>query len=101
MDKQTALQMLGLAENASTENIQAALKAKQQDIAEKKANAPTDALKAKFESLEAKLAEAEKALGASDAVTPASAGAQRPSPLSQTKLADLPGLAPQDAAQVE
>ena len=108
MDKTEALKALGLDENVSTEDIQAALKAKQQDIAAKKANAPTDALKAKFAAIEAKLAEVEKTLSAepgnhpaSDAVTPANAGAQRPSPLSQTKLADLPGLAPQDAAQVE
>ena len=64
MDKETALQVIGLDENASTEDIQVALKAKKKDIAEKKANAPTEALKAKFESLEAKLAEAELALSA-------------------------------------
>ncbi|MCG8391600.1 MAG: serine/threonine protein kinase, partial [Pseudomonadales bacterium] len=110
MDRVNALQMLGLDENASAEDIQAALKAKQQDIAEKKANAPTEALKAKFESLEAKLAEAEKVLSADPGRSqPAGDNDSRseeekrtgPSLLSQTKLADLPGLAPQDAAQVE
>ncbi|MCG8394232.1 MAG: SUMF1/EgtB/PvdO family nonheme iron enzyme [Pseudomonadales bacterium] len=110
MDKTAALKALGLDENASTEDIQQALSAKKQDIAEKKAGAPTEALKAKFESLEAKLAEAELALSAdSGRSQPAGdngslAGEIKqtgPSPLSQTKLADLPGLAPQDAAQVE
>ena len=114
MDKTEALKALGLDENASTEDIQASLKSKKQDIAEKKAAAPTDALKAKFESLEAKLAEVEQALA--DATSrslplrePADATASPQqkqhstgqSSLSHTKLADLPGLAPQDAAQVE
>ncbi|WP_300526139.1 bifunctional serine/threonine-protein kinase/formylglycine-generating enzyme family protein [Alcanivorax sp.] len=117
MDKLNALKTLGLGEDASAEDIQAALKAKQQDIEEKKANAPTEALKAKFESLEAKLAEAEKVLsadpgrsqpwiksGAGSAGDNASRSEEakqtNPSPLSQTKLADLPGMASQDAAQV-
>ena len=120
MDRKTALQALGLDENASDQHIQATLAAKKQDIASKKANAPTEALQAKFEALEARLAEAEAALSprrsqpAGDSPdmdktpSPASslpqAHSQRQSagtPLSQTKLADLPGMAPQDAAQVE
>ncbi|MCK0154914.1 bifunctional serine/threonine-protein kinase/formylglycine-generating enzyme family protein [Alcanivorax sp. S6407] len=127
MDKQTALNALGLTDNASEAEISQAIAAKKQSIAEKQASAPTEALKAKFATVAKKLAEIEAALaaggdsaGQDKTSSPASSlpqepsqrlGQQQPSqpnqqpsaraPLSQTKLADLPGMAPQDAAQVE
>ncbi|MCK0154924.1 SUMF1/EgtB/PvdO family nonheme iron enzyme [Alcanivorax sp. S6407] len=118
MEKQTALNALGLADNASEAEIAQAIAAKKQSIAEKQASAPTDALKVKFATMAKKLDEIEAVLAAGgdsadpQAPSPASSLPQEPSqqpnqpqsaraPLSQTKLADLPGMAPQDAAQVE
>ena len=91
MDKASALGLLGLEGNPGEGEIHAALARKKEDLASKQASAPTESLKAKFASLLAKLDEAESVLlrQASGASNPAQAGS-RSSPLSQTKLADLP-----------
>ncbi|MCK0154918.1 SUMF1/EgtB/PvdO family nonheme iron enzyme [Alcanivorax sp. S6407] len=120
MDKQTALQALGLADNASETDIVQAIAAKKQSIAEKQASAPTEALKTKFATMAKKLDEIEAVVTTGGTLTRGNQPVgdspsqdktpfpQQPSqqqsakaPLSQTKLADLPGMAPQDAVQVE
>jgi formylglycine-generating enzyme required for sulfatase activity/serine/threonine protein kinase len=91
MDKVSALGLLGLEGNLGEREIRAAVARKKEDLASKQASAPTESLKAKFASLLAKLDEAESVLlgQAPGASNPAQAGS-RSSPLSQTKLADLP-----------
>lgn len=89
MDKASALGLLGLEGNPGEGEIRAALARKKEDLASKKAAAPTDALRSKFEALEARLDDAARVLLAGSTENTQSS-ASRPSPLSQTKLADLP-----------
>ncbi|MBB3168035.1 bifunctional serine/threonine-protein kinase/formylglycine-generating enzyme family protein [Simiduia aestuariiviva] len=93
MDAPQALALLGLTEGATAADIARAVAAKRTQIQQKHDAAPTDALKAKFAQLLAQVDEAGALL--SSTAAPAS---KNPSPLSQTKLADLPGMGP-DASE--
>jgi formylglycine-generating enzyme required for sulfatase activity/serine/threonine protein kinase len=91
MDAQKALSMLGLTETATTAEIAVAAKAKMAQLQEKQEAAPTEALKAKFDQLLMQVTEAQALL---QSAAPATASVKKPnSPLSQTKLADLPNMA--------
>jgi serine/threonine protein kinase len=87
MNAEQAKQLLGLEASVSNEGALVELSKKRTQLEEKHNAAPTDALKAKFEQSLKQLAEVEKALSQSAASAPRS-------PLSETKLADLPGAAP-------
>lgn len=93
MDKAEALKTLGLQGSPSPEAVQAALAERKAELERKKAEAPTEALKAKFDTLLAQLDAAAEALASDAPGAPATAGPSQPSPLSQTKLADLPQAA--------
>jgi formylglycine-generating enzyme required for sulfatase activity/serine/threonine protein kinase len=91
MDAQKALSMLGLTETATTAEISVAAKAKMAQLQEKQEAAPTEALKAKFDQLLTQVTEAQALLQSAASAT---ASVKKPSsPLSQTKLADLPNMA--------
>ncbi|WP_434926328.1 serine/threonine protein kinase [Shewanella sp. HL-SH2] len=91
MDAQKALSMLGLTETATTAEIAVAAKAKMAQLQEKQEAAPTEALKAKFDQLLMQVNEAQALLQSAASAT---ASVKKPSsPLSQTKLADLPNMA--------
>lgn len=87
MNAEQAKQALGLEPTVSNDEALAELTKKRAQVAEKLATAPTEALKAKFQQMQQKLDEVEAALKAGSAAT------SRP-PLSETKLADLPGMSP-------
>jgi serine/threonine protein kinase len=87
MNAEQVKQLLGLEVSVSNEAALAELNHKRTQLEEKRNAAPTDALKAKFEQSLKQLAEAEKALRQSASPAPRS-------PLSETKMADLPGMAP-------
>ncbi|MEY8252737.1 MAG: hypothetical protein RPR91_10145, partial [Colwellia sp.] len=116
MDTHSAYKTLGLPEGASQANIKKALADKLAPFLEKQTAAPTDALKQKFASMIKQVNEAaEYLLSQSISQTnpdtshtktmtdetnePRSTTSR--SALSQTKLADLPGVAMGDAQQVE
>ncbi len=117
MDLASAQKLLDLHEGATADDVYAALANKVHELAQKRDSAPTDALKQKFVDLEKRLAEAAKVVLARapvarapkvepepepvDASTARKPGASSAAPLSATKLADLPGMSEQDAAQVE
>ncbi|MBB3168026.1 bifunctional serine/threonine-protein kinase/formylglycine-generating enzyme family protein [Simiduia aestuariiviva] len=88
---------LGLDETATPQEIAAAIASKKAQLQQKLAAAPTDALKTKFQTMLAQLQAAEAEVAA------ASAQLQPPShsPLSQTKLADLPGMGEAAAPTVQ
>lgn len=88
MDKSKALKIIGLDESASSEDIQAALVQKRKSINSKIKSAPTEMLKEKFTAMIQQIHEAEEVLVE-----------RRQSPLSETKLADLPDLEPLEASQ--
>ncbi|WP_434926319.1 protein kinase domain-containing protein [Shewanella sp. HL-SH2] len=89
MDKQHAQTLLGLSEQFSATELANAIAAKKEMLQQKRDTAPTDALKAKFDQLLIQVAQAQALLQSTSPVS-----AQRPSsPLSQTKLADLPNMA--------
>ena len=89
MDKQHAQTLLGLSEQFSATELANAIAAKKEVLQQKRDTAPTDALKAKFDQLLIQAAQAQALLQSASPVS-----AQRPSsPLSQTKLADLPNMA--------
>ncbi|MBB3168030.1 bifunctional serine/threonine-protein kinase/formylglycine-generating enzyme family protein [Simiduia aestuariiviva] len=87
MNREHALQALGLDASADQATIDQAISTKRSQIQQKHDAAPTDALKAKFAQMLAQLNEAEALL-----TSPATPKPKKPSPLSQTKLADLPGM---------
>ncbi|GAA5525413.1 serine/threonine-protein kinase PknD [Microbulbifer aestuariivivens] len=88
MLREEVLEKLGLDSGASAEVIQAAITGKRESLSEAAGKAPTDALKEKYEAQLQQLEDIERALRAASA-------AASPSPLSQTKLADLPQSATQ------
>lgn len=94
MTQDEALQTLGLPEGASADEITTAATQKKTDIQDKIAAAPTNSLKAKFQTMLDKVTEAEQLLTQPSSV-------RNSSPLSQTKMADLPGAAPMGAASAE
>ena len=93
MTQDEALNKLGLTAGATAEEIKKAAQQKQQDLQSKIASAPTDALKVKFQQLLEKINAAEQIL-----IQPAQT--KNASPLSQTKMADLPGAAPSNTQGV-
>mgnify|MGYP002700286196 CR=1 FL=1 len=90
MDTTQALAYLGLNDNASQAEVTSTINKKQQQLSNQQDKAPTDALKQKYQASLAQLAEA-KVLLVTDIHQPQTSQA---SPLSQTKLADLPGATP-------
>jgi formylglycine-generating enzyme required for sulfatase activity len=119
MDTPSALKTLGLTEGAGHSVIQTAQESKLATLKDKQASAPTDALKNKFESMTQNVNEAAEFLLSqsftesqstrtepsmsddnTDTNSSASSTSSR-SALSQTKLADLPGMAMADSQQVE
>ena len=91
MNQQEALKVLSLEPGASNNEIKTAVEKKKADLQNKISSAPTEALKAKFQQLLDKVAEAENTLAQP------SAPQQSSSPLSETKMADLPGAGPAGA----
>ncbi len=107
MNKQQALELLELDAEASQADIIATAATKQAEVTGKKASAPTEALAIKFNTLLERLQQAEAVLTAVDNQEPglatlkANGHSNSYSPLSHTKLADLPGMTPQDSNQLE
>ena len=91
MTQDEAIKILGLKAVASADDINAAANQKKADLESKVSSAPTDALKAKFQQLLDKVVTAEQSLNQAGS-SKASSGSR--SPLSETKMADLPGMAP-------
>ena len=85
MDIQQAVKVLGLTGNESIADIKQAYQTKLLLVEEKCQSAPTVVLKQKFEKLKTELKHAQQVL--LDNQKQASR-----SPLSQTKMADLPGI---------
>jgi formylglycine-generating enzyme required for sulfatase activity/serine/threonine protein kinase len=100
----SSLKLLGLEEGASKASIDTAYTAKRSELQGKQQSAPTPPLADKFTAAIAKLDQAYQQLGtsadSSSATQDASARSSTASPLSQTKLDDLPGLAPEDLKQL-
>jgi formylglycine-generating enzyme required for sulfatase activity len=94
MNRSEALEVLGLAADATDQQIVAALDKKKQLLQQKMAEAPSAALLAKYAALESKLTEVEQLLSSLIAPSQCHDVATTPLPrspaLSQTKLADLP-----------
>ena len=91
MERQQALKTLALSDGATADEINSAYQSKTTLIAEKQQSAPTEALKQKFAKLKTELEQAHQLLIASSVNQQVSAHSA--SPLSQTKMADLPGMA--------
>ena len=96
MNIQQAYKSLGLTGSESLADINQAFQTKLSVIEEKSASAPTEALKQKFSALETDIKEAHQLLlkqenQQSQSNTPSPS--RSASPLSQTKMADLPGMA--------
>lgn len=85
MKHSDVLEMLGLQQGVTPGEIEKAITIRKGELESKMASAPTDALKAKFQTMLDKVTAAEESLTSS---------AKTASPLSQTKMADLPGMAP-------
>ena len=104
MEKQQALKLLGLEGEASKKAIVNAHHSKQQALIEKLSAAPTDALKTKLQKMNKSLDEALALLTSS---SPGNEGEQstsaksKRSPLTESKLFDIPGLAPDEVAQID
>ena len=102
MDKQQAQQLLGLTDSATIADINAAFTAKLDKNQSKVDSAPTEALKQKLLQMQTPIKEAHQTL-LSDAqakastATPPQATPSNSSPLSQTKMADLPGMSSSQA----
>jgi len=94
MNTQQALQLLGLSAGADQQAINTAYQQKAATIDEKLATAPTEGLKEKFIKMQTSLQQAQKLL-IDDATEKTSS-----SPLSQTKLADLPGMGEINSAKL-
>ena len=92
MDTAQALAYLGLHDNASQTEVTSAINKKQQQLDSLLDKAPTDALKQKYQASLEQLTEAKACLCAAE-LQPG-AISLRSSSLSQTKLADLPGITP-------
>ena len=114
-----ALATLGLQANATRAQIDTAFATKKATLKDKQAQAPTPALQAKFATALTQLESAYQQLSdefntsAPNTAEPSTSNDStsndstmtdnktKPSPLSQTKLADLPGLSEVDLTQVE
>ena len=109
-----ALATLGLQANATRAQIDTAFATKKATLKDKQAQAPTPALQAKFATALTQLESAYQQLSdefntsAPNTAEPSTSNDNtmtdnktKPSPLSQTKLADLPGLSEVDLTQVE
>ena len=94
MDKQQALKILGLTGDESADEINNAFQTKLEKTDEKSLSAPTDALKKKFQQLKDDLEQAHKILASQNSQNSQNhqANKKSSSPLSQTKMADLPGV---------
>ena len=92
MDKQQAFKLLGLSGNESVTEIENAYKAKLSLVKAKCESAPTEALKEKFEQFKYELSQAQQILTAQHQQNDGQNETpnQSSSPLSQTKMADLP-----------
>ena len=88
MDRSEALRLLGLSDGCSASEVNRAYEEKASELSTRIDAAPTDALRAKYEQMQAKLDEAKSSLSAPQQ------SFQSSSPLSATKMADLPGAAP-------
>ena len=95
MNTQQALQLLGLIAGADQQTINSAYQQKKTTIEEKLASAPTEGLKEKFQQMQASLQQAQQLLINQAPSKP------NASPLSQTKMADLPGVGGGQSAQLE
>jgi hypothetical protein len=99
-----ALTLLGLEEIATPGEIESVYQSKRKALEERQQSAPTPALSDKFSGLLAKLEAAHKTLldgeTASHTAISAQASRRSASVLSQTKLDDLPGVAPEDISRL-
>ncbi|MGX5174012.1 SUMF1/EgtB/PvdO family nonheme iron enzyme [Aliikangiella sp. IMCC44653] len=86
MNNQQATKLLGLSGSEPANEITKAYQTKLAMVEEKLSSAPTDSLKAKFEQMKLSLKQAYDLLNQPAAQTSSS------SPLTQTKMADLPGV---------
>uniref|UniRef100_UPI0035662210 serine/threonine-protein kinase n=1 Tax=Zhongshania sp. TaxID=1971902 RepID=UPI0035662210 len=91
-----ARQLFGIDEGASLDAIDQAYYSKRAELQKKQKSAPTPALAAKFATVLAKLDDHYAALVQSPVMTNSTTSATSASSLSQTKLDDLPGVAPSD-----
>ncbi|MEY8252847.1 MAG: hypothetical protein RPR91_10705, partial [Colwellia sp.] len=108
MDTNKAQALLGLTDQPLNHAIvKQAAATKLASLKDKQASAPTEALKQKFASIIAQVNQAAELLLSELSATTSSppkaseSASTSRSALSQTKLADLPGMASADAAQVE
>ncbi len=108
MTQQKALSVLGLTDTATVAEIQQALQQKRTDLQQQQASAPTEALANKFTAALAQLEQAGQLLTSRREQTSSpmsdnnrNRSDRSASSLSHTKLADLPGMSPQDSAQLE
>jgi formylglycine-generating enzyme required for sulfatase activity len=92
MDQQQASKLLGLIGGESPTEITKAYQIKVNALEEKIDGAPTDVLKSKFEQMKGSLSQAHDLL-----LTSSQKNTMASSPLSQTKMADLPGAGPNEA----
>ncbi|MGX5174010.1 SUMF1/EgtB/PvdO family nonheme iron enzyme [Aliikangiella sp. IMCC44653] len=93
MDNQQALKLLGLTGSESADDITKAYQAKLQMVEDKITAAPTDALKQKFEQMKQSIEQAYTLLNAKQK--------SASSPLTETKIADLPGAGPAESVGIE
>ncbi|MGX5174001.1 SUMF1/EgtB/PvdO family nonheme iron enzyme [Aliikangiella sp. IMCC44653] len=100
MDNQQAEKLLGLSENSSIDEINSAYQTKLAMVEEKLNSAPTEALKSKFAAMKSSLEEAKSQLLA-DASKNSNSSHSSSSPLTQSKLYDLPGVAHEDAVKLD
>lgn len=98
MDRAQALEVIGLDDSATQEQVASACKIQSEQLAGRISSAPTPALRAKYEAALGEISKAAQVLGAADVidVVPNAPGRPHPheTPLSQTKLHDLPSSTP-------
>ena len=100
MDKQQAAKLLGVSASATVSDVEAAFQAKSLQTQAKIDSAPTDALKDKLQTMQAALKQAQQVL-ATASKPDKSSSASKKSPLTESKLFDIPGMAPEDVEQIE
>jgi len=99
MDIKQATKHLSLKDDPTANAIEEAYDSKRKTIESKLAAAPTDALKAKFQTMLVTLSEAKNVL--LNAVASSSHSTKKSSPLTESKLFDIPGIAPEDINKLD
>ena len=104
MYQQQAFKLLGVEQGASQKAIINAHRSKQQSLIEKLSAAPTDALKAKLQQMNQSLDEALALLTSpspSGEEEQSTAAKSKRSPLTESKLFDIPGVAAADVEKLD